>query len=90
MLVESLTVRQALSSFLERVEADEQIRNQINEEHLPCGKVAAFLDDDRRDKQNHRNGYFYDLVFLARFMMMFMLVFATFVFVMMCHNAIIL
>ena len=32
MFVERLAVRQSLGSFLERVEADDQIRNQIDEQ----------------------------------------------------------
>ena len=68
MLVEGLAMSQALGGFLERVEANEQIRNQIDEEQLPCGQVAALFDDDRRNEQNHRNGDFDDLTFQPTFM----------------------
>ena len=96
MLVESLAMRQALSRFLERIETDEKIRNQIDEQQLPSGQMAFFLYNNCRNKQGHRNGDLDDLALQAAFMlvmmlMMMMFMFATFLmmvmmFVMVCHD----
>lgn len=39
MLVESIAMCQSLGSFFEGAMADEQIRNKVNEEQLPSGKI---------------------------------------------------
>ena len=63
MFVEGFSMCQTLGGFLECVESDEQVGYQIDEEHLPCGQVTAFLDDDRANQQNHRGGNLDDLLF---------------------------
>jgi hypothetical protein len=82
MFVERLAVRQSLGGFLERVEANNQIRDQIDEKHLPSRQVATFLDDDCSNQQKYREGNSDDLLFQATLVMV-VFVFTAFVFVVM-------
>ena len=84
MFVKCFTMCQTLCGFLECVESDEQVGYQIDEKHLPCGQVIAFLDDDCANQQNHRGGNLDDLLFQTTFVVVLvvMCMFTTLVVVM--------
>jgi hypothetical protein len=69
MFVESLAMCQSLSGFLERVETDNQIRDQIDKKQLPGRQVATFLNDNCSNQQNYRDSNSDDLLFQATLVM---------------------
>ena len=83
MLVEGVAVRNALSRFLQRVEANDEVGNQIDQQELPGGQVAFLLDDHRCGEQYGRQGNQDDLPFQASFLVMMLMLAAFMLMVMM-------
>ena len=54
VFVQGLAVHQRLGRFRQRLPADNQIRDQVNEEVGPGGPVRLLLEDDRCDEQHGR------------------------------------
>ena len=83
MLVEGVAVRDALDGFLQRVEAYDEVGDQIDQQELPGGQVAFLLDDHRCGEQNGRQGDQDDLSFQASFLVMMLMLAAFMLMVMM-------
>ena len=86
MFVEGLSVRQALRSLLQRVEADEQIRHEINQQQLPGSQCSVLFDQYRCNEQHDRDDNFDELFPQAVLVVMFVLVFVMMFVVMFFHN----
>ena len=63
-------MRNAFSGFLEGVETDNEVGDQIDKQKLPCGKVAFFLDPDGCGQQDCGQGDQDNPPFRAFFFMM--------------------
>ena len=81
VLVEGFTVAEGFRRFFQRIPADEQVGNQVEQQVLPGRPVRLFLDDDGGGQQEGRGGDFQDPPARAFFFVLMVMVVAVFLFV---------
>jgi len=83
MLVEGIAVCNALSSFLQGFVAYEEIRNEVDQEQLPGGKVALLLYYYCSREEYSGQGDKDDLTLQASFLVMMSVLVSVLMFVLM-------
>lgn len=81
ILVQRFAVQQSFCGFLQRLEAYQQVGHEIDEEQLPGGQRAAFLDNHGYSEEQGGNDDGCELRPLAALMVMMMVTSAAFVLV---------
>lgn len=79
ILVQRFAVQQTFRGFLQRLEAYQQVGHEIDEEQLPGGQRAAFLDNHGYSEEQGGNDDGCELRPLAALMVMMMVTSAAFV-----------
>ena len=79
ILVQRFAVQQTFRGFLQRLEAYQQVGHEIDEEQLPGGQRAAFLDNHGYNEEQGGNDDGCELRPLAALMVMMMVTSAAFV-----------
>ena len=81
VLVQRFAVQQTFRGFLQRLESYQQVGHEIDEEQLPGGQRAAFLDNHGHNEEQGGNDDGCELRPLAALMVMMMVTSAAFVLV---------